>query len=79
MSGATYRAVLYGPGNIGSGQEVDLDYGADGQHQDIVVVDVVEGGETIRRTFRRGHETAEPVPYRFVEESDTGGEPNVPN
>ena len=75
---ATYRAVLFGPSTIGSGTEVELEY-ADGQYQDVVILDAVEDGETIRRTYKRGHHTEEPIPYRFVEETDTGGEPNVPN
>lgn len=75
---STYRAVLYGPGTIGSGEEVNLEY-VDGKQVETLVIDVVEEGFTIRRTYRRGRETAEPIPYRFVEEDDTGGEPNVPN
>lgn len=74
----TYKAVLFGPNVIGSGTPVDLEY-ADGKIQDIVVVDVDENGETIRRTFKRGHETTEPIPYRFVEESDSNTPPSIQN
>lgn len=70
---STYRAVLYGPGTIGSGEEVDLDY-VDGAYQDVLVVEAAnEEGEPIVRSYRRGKHTEEgPVPYRFVEENDTG-------
>jgi len=70
---STYRAVLYGPGTIGSGEEVELDY-VDGAYQDVLVVEAAsEDGEPIVRSYRRGKDTAEePVPYRFVEENDSG-------
>lgn len=75
---ATYKAVLLGPNPIGSGEVVEL-YFVDGKHQETVVVSVVEDGETITRTYRIGHETAEPVPYRFVEENDSETPPSVQN
>ncbi|MGO4690732.1 hypothetical protein [Glaciibacter sp. 2TAF33] len=75
---ATYRAVLFGPGTIGSGHEMELPY-VDGAYQKVVVIDAVENGETISRTYRLGHVTDEPISYRFVEEDDTGGEADVPN
>jgi hypothetical protein len=82
MNGSsTYRAVLYGPNVIAAGTEVDLEY-VDGEYQDIVVLEVVEGDETIVRSYRKGHETEEPIPYRFVEESvdeEPGEQPDVPN
>lgn len=69
---STYRAVLYGPNTIGSGEEVDLDY-VDGSYQDVLVVEAAsEDGEPIVRSYRRGAHTEEPIPYRFVEENDTG-------
>jgi hypothetical protein len=70
---STYRAVLYGPGTIGSGEEVDLDY-VDGAYQDVLVVETAsEDGDPIVRSYRRGKPTdEEPIPYRFVEENDTG-------
>jgi 3D (Asp-Asp-Asp) domain-containing protein len=84
MNGSsTYRAVLFGPNVIAEGTEVDLEY-VDGEYQDIVVMEAAEdNGETIVRSYVKGHETEEPIPYRFVEESvkeeSTGGEPDVPN
>lgn len=74
---ATYRAVIFGPNPIAAGTEVDLPY-VDGEYQKELVIEDMEEGDTVRRRYRRGHETAEPIPYRFVEEVDTG-EPNVPN
>ena len=69
---STYRAVLYGPNTIGSGEEVDLDY-VDGAYQDVLVVETAgEDGDPIVRSYRRGADTDEPIPYRFVEENDTG-------
>ena len=74
---ASYRAVVFGPNPIAAGTEMDLPY-VDGEYQDELIIDDVEDGETIRRRYRRGHETAEPIPYRFVEEDNTG-EAKVPN
>lgn len=74
----TYTAVLYGPGLIGHGEEVQLDY-VNGAHQPEIVTEYDEPGGRIRRTWKLGHETAEPIPYRFVSDEDAGGEPNVPN
>ncbi|GAA3888780.1 hypothetical protein GCM10022381_33290 [Leifsonia kafniensis] len=73
----TYRAVLLGPNPIGAGEPVELKF-VDGKHQDTIVVSVEEDGETITRTYRKGAETAEPIPYRFVDEEDSGP-PNVQN
>jgi len=75
---ARYRAVLFGPNPIAAGTEIDLPY-VDGKVQEELVLDAVEGDGTVRRRYRRGHPTEEPVPYRFVEEVDLGGEPAVPN
>ncbi len=82
MNGSsTYRAVLYGPNVIAAGTEMDLDY-VNGEYQDIVVLEAVEGDTTIVRSYRKGHETEEPIPYRFVEESvdeEHGEQSDVPN
>lgn len=84
MNGSsTYRAVLFGPNVIAEGTEVNLDY-VDGEYQDVVVIETTDDdGETIVRSYIKGHETEEPIPYRFVEETveeeATGGEPDVPN
>lgn len=79
---ATYKAVLFGPNPIASGVEVDLEY-VDGEYQDTVVLEAVDDGNVIMRSYRRGHETEEPVPYRFFEEVDEEVadefEPDVPN
>lgn len=77
-SHSTYRAILYGPNSIAAGQEIDLPY-IDGKEQEIVVLSTVEGSDTITRTYRKGRETTEPIPYRFVEEDDSEGEPNIAN
>ena len=76
----TYRAVLFGPNPIASGTELDLEY-VDGKYQEIVVIeDVSDDGQTVTRTYRRGHHTAEPISYRFFEEEDhVGSEADVPN
>lgn len=65
--GATYRAVLFGPNPIAAGVEVELEY-VDGKVQEVVVLESVEDGETTVRTYKRGHHTEEPFPYRFVDE-----------
>jgi len=79
---ATYKAVLFGPNPMASGIEVDLEY-VDGKHQDTVVLETVDDGDVITRSYRRGHETEEPVPYRFVAEvdqdADGDAEPNIAN
>ncbi|KFF58894.1 hypothetical protein JF66_15225 [Cryobacterium sp. MLB-32] len=79
---ATYKAVLYGPNPMASGMEVDLEY-VEGEYQDTVVLEAVDDGNVIMRSYRRGHETEEPVPYRFYEEVDEAPageiEPDVPN
>ena len=77
---ATYRAILFGPNPIAAGTEVELEY-MDGEYQDIVVLEAVEDTETIVRTYKRGSETEQPVPYRFVEEDveEVDGEADVPN
>jgi len=76
---ATYRAVLFGPNPIAAGTEVELDY-VDGEYQDTLVFETVEDTETIMRTYKRGRETEQPIPYRFVEEDDAGNsEADVPN
>jgi len=77
---ATYKAVLYGPNPIAGGLELDLEY-VDGEYQDTVVLEAVDDGTVIMRTYRRGHETVEPVPYRFDAETDAeaDAEPDVKN
>jgi hypothetical protein len=65
--GATYKAVLFGPNPIASGVEVELEY-VDGKVQEVIVLESVDDGETIVRTYKRGHHTEEPVPYRFIDE-----------
>ena len=83
-SQSTYRAILYGPNSIAAGQEVDLPY-IDGKEQEIVVLSTAEGDDTITRTYRKVRETTdptepdEPIAYRFVDEDDSEGEPNVAN
>ncbi len=76
--GATYKAVLLGPNPIGSGEPVELNF-VDGKHQTTVVISVVEGEETISRTYRIGHATTEPIPYRFVDEAHSDTPPTVQN
>ena len=77
---ATYSAVLFGPNPIAAGTEVELEY-IDGEYQDVVVLEAVEDTETITRTYKRGRETDEPIPYRFVEEdiAEFDAEADVPN
>ena len=76
----TYRAVLFGPNVIGSGTEVELHY-SNGEYQDVVVLEAVEDGQTTTRTYRKGSETEEPIPYRFVDEdvSTETTQGDVPN
>ena len=76
----TYKAVLFGPNVIGSGTEIELHF-TNGGYQDVVVLEAVEDGQTITRTYRKGRETEEPIPYRFVDEdvSDETAEGDVPN
>ena len=65
--GATYKAVLFGPNPIAAGVEVELEY-VDGDVQEIIVLESVDDGKTMIRTYKRGHHTEEPVPYQFLEE-----------
>lgn len=74
----TYKAVLFGPNPIASGIETELEF-VDGKYQEVVVVESEEDGQTVKRTYRRGHHTTEPISYRFSEEDDSGGEADVPN
>lgn len=79
--GATYKAVLFGPNPIASGVELDLEY-VEGEIQDTVVLESVDDGVMTLRTYRVGHHTEEPVPYRFVEEDSEispDSEPDIPN
>lgn len=74
----TYTAVLFGPGLIGHGEEIVLDY-VNGAYQAEIVTEYDEAGGRITRTWKLGHETSEPIPYQFVSEEDEGGEPSVQN
>jgi hypothetical protein len=78
--GATYKAVLFGPNPIAAGVEVELEY-VDGAVQEVIVLESVDDGQTMIRTYKRGHHTEEPIPYQFLEEDTqtetTPGE--VPN
>ena len=76
----TYQAVLFGPNPIASGVEVELEY-VDGKMQQIIVLESVDDGETTIRTYKLGHQTEEPVPYRFVEEESQSetAQGEVPN
>ena len=64
----TYSAVLYGKDAVGS-LAVELEY-ANGQYQDVVVLEAVEHGRPVIRTYRRGSVTEQPIPYRFVDEEE---------
>ena len=75
----TYEAIFYGPNVIAAGTERELEY-VDGQYQREVLLEAVEAGETVRRLFKIGHETEEPIPYRFVEDQqDDQAEADIPN
>lgn len=75
----TYRAIFYGANPIAAGTERYLEYVDDG-YQQTVTLEVAEGGATVRRVFKIGRVTEEPISYRYVEDlHDTAGEANVPN
>ncbi|TFD39752.1 hypothetical protein E3T40_00675 [Cryobacterium sp. TMT1-19] len=76
----TYEAIFYGPNVIAAGTPRKLEY-VNGEYQQEVVLEETEDGSTVRRSFRIGHETEEPIPYRFVEEEteDPQGEADIPN
>jgi hypothetical protein len=75
----TYRAIFYGANPIAAGTERELAY-VDGEYQKVVTLEIMEGGLMLRRTFKLGHVTEEPISYRYVEdEHDGAGEANVPN
>ena len=76
----TYEAIFYGPNVIAAGTPRKLEY-VNGEYQQKVVLEETEDGSTVRRSFRIGHETEEPIPYRFVEEDteDPQGEADIPN
>ena len=65
----TYSAVLYGPGLLGHGDEMVLDY-VNGAYQPEIVTYSDGPGGRISRVWRIGHETTEPIAYRFVSEQD---------
>ena len=76
---ATYQAIFYGPNVIAAGTERELEY-VNGEYQQEVLLEAVEDGETVRRLFKIGRETAEPIPYRFVEDKqDDQAEADIPN
>lgn len=75
----TYRAIFYGANPLAAGTERDLEY-VNGEYAKEVTLEVVEGNETVRRVFKLGHVTKEPISYRYVEDvHDTAGEADVPN
>lgn len=75
----TYRAIFYGANPIAAGTERELEY-VDGGYQQTVTLEVTEDGATVRRVFKIGHVTEEPISYRYVEDlHDTAGEADVPN
>ena len=78
--GATYKAVLFGPNPIAAGVEIELEY-VEGNVQEVIVLESVDDGETTIRTYKRGHHTDEPIPYRFIDEESNTDTPEgeVPN
>ncbi len=75
----TYQAIFFGPNVIAAGTPRELQY-VDGEYQQEVVLEAEEDGQTTRRRFRLGHETEEPIPYRFVEDLHIQqAEADVPN
>ena len=76
----TYEAIFYGPNVIAAGTPRTLEY-VNGEYQKVVVIDFEENGESAHRTFRIGHQTEEPIPYRFVDDEHDApqGEADVPN
>lgn len=74
----TYTAVLFGPGMIGHGEELELDY-VNGAYQPEIITEYDGPEGRITRVWRLGHETEEPVPYRFVSEQDSASEPHITN
>ncbi len=70
----TYTAVLLGPNPMGEGEERELEF-VNGEYQPTVVVEYNDPDGTIKRTYVLEAKTEEPIPYRFVNEHDTGGEP----
>jgi hypothetical protein len=61
---STYRALAF----------------VDGGYQQRVTLEVDEDGATVRRVFRIGHVTEEPIAYQYVtEEHDPMAQPDVPN
>jgi len=75
----TYRAIFYGANPIAAGTERELEY-VNGEYARQVTLEVEEGGQTVRRVFKLGHVTEEPISYRYVEDlRDETGEADVPN
>lgn len=75
----TYEAIFYGPNVIAAGTPRTLEY-VNGAYQKEVLVESMEGGDKVRRLFKIGHQTEEPIPYRYVEDQqDDQGEANIPN
>ncbi len=72
----TYTAVLLGPGSVGDGQTVELDY-VDGALQEVVELDFEVAGERVQRTWTLADSKSTPVTYDFVGESDA--QPSVKN
>ena len=76
----TYQAIFYGPNVIAAGTPRELEY-VNGEYQKVVVIDFTDDGVTAHRTFRIGHQTEEPIPYRFVddEHDEPDGQADIPN
>ncbi|MEC5150559.1 hypothetical protein [Cryobacterium sp. GrIS_2_6] len=76
---STYRAIFYGANPIASGTERELAF-VDGGYQQTVTLEVDEEGTIVRRVFKLGHMTEEPIAYQYVEDMhDAAAEPDVPN
>ncbi|MDY7528781.1 MULTISPECIES: hypothetical protein [Cryobacterium] len=75
----TYRAIFYGANPIAAGTERVLEY-VNGRYAQEVTLEVEEDGQIVRRVFKLGHVTEEPISYRYVEDlHDETGEADVPN
>ena len=75
----TYRAIFYGANPIAAGTERELEY-VDGEYAQEVILEVVEDRRTLRRVFKLGHVTEEPISYRYVEDlHEASDEADVPN
>ena len=76
---SSYRAIFYGANPIASGTERELAFVAGG-YQQTVTLEVDQEGAMVRRVFKLGHVTEEPIAYQYVEDvRDAAAEPDVPN